>query len=127
ARHWWKARRAEPGWRWKLVINGIGAVCTAVVTLVFATTKFRDGAWIILLLIPTIVAGFFAVHHHYDRLAHDLSLDDLGRPPRSQRIRVLLPVSGIHRGTLEALDYAHRLSPDVTAVHISIDPAQAER
>jgi len=134
ARHWWRAGRAarasgtrgEPGWRWKLVVNGVGAVCTAIVTLVFAITKFRDGAWIITLLLPALVAGFFAVHHHYLNLAHDLSLENYGSPPRARRHRVIMPVSGIHRGTLEALDYARSLSPDVTAVHISIDPAQAE-
>ncbi|MBI3241082.1 MAG: APC family permease [Chloroflexi bacterium] len=135
ARHWWKAGRAarasgtlaESGWQWKLVVNGLGSICTAIVTLVFAITKFRDGAWIIALLLPTVVAGFFAVHRHYQNLARDLSLEDYGQPPRARRHRVIIPVSGIHRGTLEALDYARSLSPDVTAVHISIDPTQAER
>ena len=138
ARHWWRSRHRvpketkdvrpglsyDPGWRWKLAVNGFGALCTVIVTLIFAITKFMDGAWIIVLLLPAIVIGFFAVHRHYKNLARDLSLENYGQPPPARRHRVILPVSGIHRGTLEALDYALSLSDDVTAVHVSIDQEQ---
>jgi amino acid transporter len=119
--------RYEPGWELKMVINGIGACCTAVVMLVFATTKFRDGAWMIVLLTPTLVAIFFYIHHHYRDLAARLSLQDYGEPPHISRHRVILPISGVHRGTLAGLDYARSLSDDITAVHISLDPAEAEK
>ena len=118
--------RYEPGWTLKMVVNGFGAICTAVVTLVFAVTKFRDGAWIVLLLMPTLVAGFFAIHRHYRDLAVHLSLEHYGTPPHIARHRVILPISGVHRGTLAALRYARQLSDDVTAVHVSMDPAAAE-
>jgi len=118
--------RYEPGWRLKIAVNGFGALCTAVVTLVFAVTKFRDGAWIVVFLMPTLVAIFFAIHHHYRNLAARLSLEDYGAPPRAARQRVILPLSGVHRGTLAALNYARSLSDDVTAVHVSIDAAEAE-
>jgi amino acid transporter len=141
ARHWWDNRHPpekqqtekerkhpyDPGWRWKLAINGLGAVTTAIVTLIFAVTKFADGAWIIVLLLPTIVMSFFAVHRHYASLAQDLSLEHYGQPPPSRRHRVIMPVSAVHQGTLEALDYALSLSDDVTVVHVSIDPAQTEK
>jgi amino acid transporter len=141
ARHWWNNRRRadkkliktemihsyDRGWRWKLAINGLGAIITAIVTLIFAVTKFVDGAWIIVLLLPAIVISFYAVHRHYVSLAQDLSLDHHGQPPPAKRHRVILPVSSIHQGTLEALDYALTLSRDVTAVHISIDQAQTEK
>jgi hypothetical protein len=141
ARHWWKNRqlasghpsdkesvpRYDPGWRWKLTINGLGSVTTAIVTLIFAITKFVDGAWIIVLLLPMIVLSFYAVHRHYISLAKDLSLDHYGEAPPSRRHRVIMPVSAIHQGTLEALDYALSLSRDVTAVHISMDLDQAEK
>jgi len=140
ARHWWKnqllagkhtsgkasVHAFDPGWRWKLGINGLGSVTTAIVTLIFAISKFADGAWIIVLLLPTVVISFFAVHRHYRNLAHDLSLENYGEPPPSRRHRVLIPIAGVHRGTLEALDYALSLSLDVTAVHISTDHAQSE-
>ncbi len=141
ARRWWKIGhlaageevrergsilRYESGWHVKLVINSFGAVCTAVVTIIFATTKFRDGAWIVILLTPVLVAIFFAIHHHYRDLAKRLSLKrDEQRTP-IKRHRVILPFSGVHEGTLAALNYARLLSDDVTAIYVSIDPAEAE-
>jgi amino acid transporter len=84
ARHWRKSGRLQPGadlrergsvihhdprWRGKMLLNGFGAVLTAVVTVVFAVTKFRDGAWVVLLVIPAIVVGFYRIHRHYTDLA----------------------------------------------------------
>jgi amino acid transporter len=141
ARRWWKigqlppgtevqergsVLRYEPGWAVKMTINGFGAFCTAGVTLVFAFTKFAEGAWLVLLLIPLLVALFLAIHRHYRDLAAHLSLEDYGEPPRILRHCVIVPVSGVHRGTLEALRYARSLSDDVTAVHVSIDPEEAK-
>jgi hypothetical protein len=119
--------RYESGWALKMVVNGFGAVCTAVVMLVFAVTKFRDGAWIVLFLIPALVVLFSAIHRHYRMLAEHLSLEHDGAPPRIARQRVLLPISGVHQGTLAALRYARSLSDDVTAVHVSVDPDEAAR
>ena len=119
--------RFESGWRSKMLVNGFGAVLTAVVAVVFAVTKFNDGAYIILILIPLVVFGLNAIHRHYRGLARSLSLEDFGEPPPISRHRVILPVSGVHRGTLAALRYAQELSKDVTAVHVSIDPEDTER
>jgi len=110
-----------------MVSNGVGAVATATVTLIFAVTKFRDGAWTVILLMPVLVFAFSRVHHHYQGLAKHLSLEDYGTPPPVPRHRVILPLSGVHRGTLAALRYALLLSDDVTAVHVSIDPTEAKR
>jgi amino acid transporter len=117
----------EPGWQTKMVINGFGAFLTAVVAIVFATTKFRDGAYIVLILLPVIVLVLSGIHRHYRSLASDLSLEDYDEPPPTCRHRVILPISGVHRGTLEALRYARLLSDDVTAVHVSLDPEEAAR
>ncbi len=142
ARRWWtlghqapsqeeqgqgSAQGSEPTWQIKMVINGLGAFCTTVVMLVFAVTKFHDGAWIVLLLIPALVAVFSAIHRHYRNLARHLSLEHYGAPPAISRHRVILPISGVHRGSLAALRYARSLSEDVTAVFVAIDPAEAER
>jgi amino acid transporter len=116
------------GWRSKMLINGFGAICTAVVMIIFAVTKFREGAWVVLIIIPTLVKIFFTIHHHYKDLASHLTLDEFnGLPARRTRHRVVMPVSGIHQGTLEALRYAKLLSDDVTAVHISMDPEETEK
>jgi hypothetical protein len=109
-----------------MAINGFGAVCTAAVALVFTVTKFHDGAWIIVLLIPLLVVLFFRIHRHYDVLRERLSLQDYGAPPRIGRHRVIVPVSSVHRGTLAALRYARSLSDDLTAVHVSNDAEGAE-
>src|SRR6266498_46179 len=143
ARRWWRVGHLEPGkeivdpgstlryekgWQYKMIINGFGAVCTAIVMVVFAVTKFRDGAWIILILVPLLVIIFFAIHHHYKDLAFQLSLEKFsGFPARQTRHRVIVPVSAIHQGALAALRYARILSDDVTAVHVSIDPAETEK
>lgn len=142
ARRWWKSGKLKPGeelkeagsvlhydagWGWKMAVNGFGAVCTTVVMFIFAITKFQDGAWFILLLLPVLVLIFFGIHRHYKDLAKSLSLENYGPPPRLSRHRVIIPVSGVHRGSLAALNYARSLSEDVTAVHVSIDSAEAER
>ncbi len=115
-------------WHFKMFVNGFGAVCTAIVMLVFAVTKFREGAWIVLIIIPILVSLFFTIHRHYKDLAAHLTLDKFrGLPARHTRHRVILPLSGVHQGTLEALRYAKLLSDDVTAVHISLEPDETEK
>jgi amino acid transporter len=143
ARRWWRVGhlepgkeivdpgstlKYEPGWQYKMAINGFGAVSTAIVMVVFAVTKFREGAWIILILVPLLVSIFFTIHHHYKDLAVHLSLEKFsGLPARQTRHRVILPVSAVHQGALAALRYAKRLSDDVTVVHVSLDPAETEK
>jgi len=120
--------RYDKGWRYKMFINGFGAFCTAIVMGVFAVTKFSEGAWIVLIIIPLLVWLFFTIHHHYKDLASHLTLDKFkGLPARTTRHRVIMPVSGVHQGTLDALHYAKLLSDDVTAVHVSIDEAESEK
>jgi len=117
----------DPRWWIKMIINGLGAAVTLVVTLVFSITKFTSGAYIVLILIPLLVFVFLAIHRHYKSIASKLSLDHYGAPPHLSRNRVILAVAGVHRGTLAALRYARTLSDDITAVHVSIDPLEAEK
>jgi amino acid transporter len=119
--------RYESGWRVKMFINGIGAVLTGIVMLVFTITKFTEGAWVVLIIIPLMVILFSNIHRHYKNLASDLSLDTIGTPAPVHRQRVILPIGGVHRGTLAALRYARTLSDDITAVHVSIDLEESAR
>lgn len=122
------ALRFEKGWQYKMLVNGFGAVCTFVVMIVFSVTKFQDGAWVVLILTPSLMAIFWMIHRHYRSIAKRLSLDHYAGPaPHVTRHRVIMPVSGVHQGTLQALRYAHMLSDDVTAVHVSIDPDETEK
>ncbi len=142
AHRWWKAGHLpagteikEPGsilrheetWHHKMIINGIGSVCTFVVMIIFASTKFKDGAWIVVILIPTLVGIFVLIHLHYKNLARQLSLEKHIPHGRITRMRVIMPVSGMHRGTVAALRYARTLSDDITAVHISVDEKETEK
>jgi hypothetical protein len=96
--------------------------------MVFAVTKFYDGAYVVLILIPLLVWLFWGIHHHYKGLAKKLSLDNfVVLPPHTTRHRVIMPVSGVHQGTLAALRYARTLSDDVTAVYVMIEPAESEK
>ena len=115
-------------WSVKMIINGFGAICTAIVMIVFAVTKFSDGAYVVLILIPVLVSIFWLIHLHYKGLAKTLSLDHFGFPPsQTTRHRVIMPISGVHQGTVIALRYARILSDDVTAVHVVIDSEEADK
>jgi amino acid transporter len=142
ARRWWKIGHLKEGeekqeigsrltyeksWQIKMVINGFGAVCTAIVAVIFAIFKFDDGAWIIVIIIPMLVVMFTMINHHYNELAKRLSLEHYGAPSRLVRNRVILPIGGVHRGTLAALRYAKTLSDDITAVHVTSDLDEALR
>ena len=113
----------DKGWHWKMYVNGFGAVCTFIVMMIFAVTKFTQGAWVVLLIIPTVVVGLYTIHWHYSGLARRLSLEDYGSPPALKHQRILMPISGVHRGTLEALRYAQNLGDDITAIHVAVDEA----
>lgn len=142
ARRWWKSGHLKPGdqivepgsvvtfdssWKQKMIINGFGAVCTFVVMIVFAITKFRDGAWVVILLIPIMVTTFFGIHSHYQNLARKLSLENSKSHPHIARHRIIVLIAGVHQGTLEAITYAKSLGKDVTAVHVSVDPKETEK
>lgn len=142
ARRWWKSGHLKPGdevqeagsvlhfdrhWIVKMIINGFGAICTFVVMIVFAATKFREGAWFVIVLLPVLLFIFFSIHRHYKNLARQLSLEyETGRP-RIDRDRVIILVGGVHQGTLAAIRFARTVTEDITAVHIATDPLEAEK
>ena len=142
ARRWWKSGHLRPGieiketgsiltyekgWQHKMVINGIGSIFSFAVMVIFAVTKFRDGAWIVIILTPALVGIFFTIHHHYQKLAKQLSLDKYQEFNRVGHNRVIVPIGGVHRGTLAAERYARSLSDDITFVHVSIDPQETAK
>jgi amino acid transporter len=123
----WRTRR-EPGWQRGIVINGVGALTTGVVAIVIASTKFTHGAWLILILIPLLVATLRAIHLHYLRVAEQLALDASHTPPLpTVRPLVIVPLPGLHQGVLPALTFARSISDHVTAVHVTDDLQEAER
>lgn len=122
-RHWLKEAHPAPH---HILLNGLGAVSTGVVLLVIASTKFTHGAWMVIVLIPVIVLGFVRVHRHYQLVAERLSLAGAARP-RIGKNPVVVLVAGIHKGVVEALEYAKSISPNVTALTVDLDPTQTTR
>jgi len=125
-RHWWT--ESGSGWRYRLVINGVGAVTTGLVAVVIAVTKFTHGAWIVVLVIPILVASFLAMRRHYEEVALGLSLEGFDSPPEFQHT-VLVLIGDVHRGVVRAIQYARTLAPTaaVRAVYVETDPAQTAR
>jgi amino acid transporter len=128
---WWFRHRTA-GWRWKAMINGLGAVATSIALLVIVHSKFAEGAWIIVLLVPVILLMFAKIKQHYRHLSQQLSprMGGLGAwLPWLHRMhpKVVVPVSKMHPGTLAALQLARTMSDDVTAVMVDLDPVETAR
>jgi amino acid transporter len=111
-----------PGWRKRQWINGFGALVTGAATIILAVEKFTEGAWIVIAAIPAIMFVFNAVKDHYDSVSRQLALPTgvQGHEPRPIEHTVLVLVSGLHRGTIPALEYARTLSAHVEAVHVEL-------
>lgn len=121
----WLTRR-EGGWWWRVWLSGIGAVVTGFVLVTIAAAKFREGAWIVLLLIPTLMLVFTMIHRHYGQVADQLSLESLTMPPPI-RHTVLVLVGDMHAGVVSAVQYAKTLSPEARAVYVEVDPERTHR
>jgi amino acid transporter len=119
-RHWLKEAHSAPH---HVVLNGLGALATGIVTIVIAVSKFTHGAWVVVVLIPLIVAGLLRIERHYQRVVERLTLAGAARPKIGKNPVVVL-VAGIHRGVIEALEYAKAISPNVTALTVDLDPTK---
>jgi hypothetical protein len=108
-------------WKKSIVINAVGAVATFIVLCVFVATKFIHGAWIVVVVVPLLVVMFRAIHKHYVIVAKQLSTEGLsGIHPIKHT--VIVPISGIHRGVVAALQYARAIAPEhVEAVYVDFD------
>jgi amino acid transporter len=124
--HWYRERGKS--WFLKAIANGIGALATLTTLLVVVVSKFLEGAWITLLLIPLIVLTFRQISTHYQRVRKQLSLK--GLPPSLKPVqptRVVIPVSGIHRGIVGAVNFACSISDNVTALYVELEPGTGEK
>ncbi len=125
-RYWLRERGAN--WKLKMFANGLGALATGTTLLVIAFSKFLEGAWITVLIIPIMVVTFLKIRQHYQDVAQQLSLR--GLPPSLRPApppRVVIPISGVHRGIIEAVDFARGISNNVTAVYVELEPGSGER
>ena len=123
--HWWRLRREKKGWQRSILINGVGALTTCLVALIIAFAKFLQGAWIVILLIPLLVLLFLAIRRHYLRVERERTTH-LPIHPADIHHRIIVPIAGLDRASVQSLAYARSLSSHVTAVHIAIDDEEAE-
>jgi len=125
-RHW--LRNRTKGWLTKALINGLGAVTTGSVVVIVGVGKFLQGAWITLIIIPLIILLFLRVRHHYEKISDQLSLR--GLPPELKpypKLRFVMPISGVHRGIFQAVDFARSVSKNIIAVYVEVEPGAGER
>ena len=123
--HWWRLRGRN--WLFKVLINGLGAVTTLITLFVVGITKFLEGAWVTVVLIPILMFMFLKVRAHYREVGHELSLH--GLPPTLRpltQLRAVVPISGVHRGIVDAMRYALTISSSVTGVFVELEPGDGE-
>jgi len=120
---WW--RRREPGWRPGLAINGLGAVTTAVVALVVGSSNFLQGSWMVMVLVPALMALLLGIRSHYRTMARQLEATAAVSDDAEPDPIVIVPLARLDRPARRALAFARTISPHATAVHITNDPATA--
>lgn len=126
-RHWWKLRDKEKGWKIRAGFNGVGAVATGIVAIVVGIAKFAYGAWIVLILIPILIAIMWGIGSHYRRVRDALTLERPEAPLPTISPRVIVPVNRLDRSALRALAFARAIAQDVSAVHVSETPDEAQK
>ena len=119
-RYW--LRTHGPGWRWRAVVNGVGATATFVVMVIVVATKFTEGAWMVIVAIPLMIVGFYGIRRHYRRVARRLAAGAaavVAAPPA--RNSTLLVVESLDEATDLALWFARTISgDDFRAVHVPL-------
>ncbi len=124
-RHWLRER--SPGWRRRLAINAFGATLTGAVAIVVTTVKFTDGAWLVLVLIPVLVLMMSFVFRQYEAQAQELHVRDEGVLPGPHREqRVVVPVNGINRAVIQAINFGRAFGTDLRAVYVTDDMDAAQ-
>ena len=119
-RHWLELK--GEGWRKALAINMTGAVATGVATVVLALTKFTHGAWVVIVLVPLLIGMFRKIQWHYRIADWQLALDMYERPRTPPPNVLVMPINGVNRSIVMALDYARRCGEDLRAVYVDLDP-----
>ncbi len=122
----WLTKRG-PHWEKKLIINGVGAVATAVATLIIGSTKFTHGAWIVVVLIPLLIMMFHAIRSHYRAVGEQVALSRDHRPPLPGRNIVVVPIGGVNRAVIRAVDYARSRTSEVRAVLVDVDKEETAK
>jgi amino acid transporter len=123
-RRWW--HRREPGWRGGLIVNGLGTGTTGAIVVIVAVSKFTGGAWLVMIMVPMVVALMWAIHLHYRRLELAIAPRTVRQAAQAARAPlVIVPIARVDQPSIEALRFARSIAPDALAVHITNDVATA--
>jgi amino acid transporter len=117
--HWWRTR--PPRWHYRAAVNGFGAVITALATVIFLISKFVDGAWVVVIAVPTFVFLFIRIRAYYNRAALELGVGTVPGKPAGKRTLVIVPVANVSRLTRHAISEALSLGQEVVAVSVVND------
>ena len=124
-RHWIRTR--DRGWRYRLAINAVGCVATGIVAVVVTSVKFLDGAWFVTALIPALVAMMLFIRREYTAQERELHVqEDTVVPGPHREQRVVVPVNGINRAVIQAVNFGRTMSRDIRAVYVTVDPEEGE-
>jgi amino acid transporter len=125
-KHWLRGR--ESGWRWRLGVNATGCLLTGVVLGIVVFEKFADGAYLVVILVPVLVGMMLFISRQYGRSARQLAVDPqlVVRAPKREE-RIVVPINGVDRAAIQAVNVGRSIDDDVRAVHISSDPEEAAR
>jgi amino acid transporter len=120
--HWRRTR--PPGWQRKATVNGIGAFVTAVSTVVFLYSKFTEGAWVVVIAVPTFIYLFTRIHRYYQRVAVELAIGQIPGQPVAKRTTVVVPVTHLSRLCQYAVSEALSLGQEVIAVTVILEQGE---
>lgn len=124
----WRRTHGER-WRTKAFLNGLGGLITGFTMIIIGVSKFTEGAWIVPITIVLLTIGFLRIRSHYQGIAQELSLfSDISTPlaSMSPRPRIVIPISGVHKGIINAVNFARAIGQEVTAVYVELEPGSGE-
>ena len=123
----YQRRRREPGWRLGSLTSAVGGATTFVVLAVVAATKFTSGAWIPIAILPLFIVLFTAIRRHYTNLERTLAITPAEVRPRAMVHTVVVLIGRVHRGVVNAIQYAQSLRPDhLLALYVAYEDEDRE-
>ena len=121
----WRREKSQ-GWKQKAIINGIGAIVTFFVVIIFCITKFEEGAWIVIVITPILLWLITKINKHYENVGKQLKFD-LTEPIPSIDTMIIIPVAGIHKVVVSTISYAKSLTPNIVAFYVAFSPEEAKK
>lgn len=121
-------RTKEANWQYRCWINGFGTIVTTVVSIIVFVSKFKDGAWVLAIIMPVLMVIMYAINRHYTYVAKQLKLDEFNPYYHKDEVRstqCVILVNEINKPFLKAINYATSISKNIVALHVCRNPKHA--